>query len=163
MKRTRQQNAGALTAGLWFGAGLAVSGMTQPRKVIGFLDVFGAWDASLVFVMAGAIAVHFIAYRLVGRRRSPLLADHWALPTRRDIDLKLLVGAAVFGVGWGLAGYCPGPGLVSAASGSALALVFVVALLIGLRVTASAELAWRTRRSNATHTQSSHLEPHRLQ
>jgi uncharacterized membrane protein YedE/YeeE len=128
----------ALGSGLVFGAGLVVSGMTKPEKVIGFLDLFGAWDASLAFVMLGAIAVHFVAHRLVRGRSAPLLAPRFALPTRRDIDMKLVVGAAVFGVGWGLAGYCPGPGLVAAASGGG-AVVFVAALLAGTWLTAQLE------------------------
>jgi uncharacterized membrane protein YedE/YeeE len=126
----------AFVAGALFGAGLLVSGMTVPAKVIGFLDVFGAWDASLVLVMLGAIGVHFIAYRLISGRPSPLLGASWALPTRRDIDLKLLAGAAVFGLGWGLSGYCPGPAVVSLASGGAGTLVFFLAMLVGMLVTA---------------------------
>ena len=129
----------AFVAGAVFGAGLLVSGMAVPAKVIGFLDVFGAWDASLVFVMLGAIGVHFIAYRLISGRPSPLLGASWALPTRRDIDLKLVAGAAVFGLGWGLSGYCPGPAVVSLASGRAGILVFVLAMLAGMLVTARLE------------------------
>src|SRR6185295_7370618 len=98
--------------------GLAVSGMTRPSKVVGFLDVFGAWDASLAFVMVGAIGVHAVLQRVIARRGSPLFEDRFHLPTRRDVDARLLAGAAVFGVGWGLGGFCPGPGLVAAASGA---------------------------------------------
>ena len=122
----------AFGSGALFGAGLLVSGMTLPAKVIGFLDVFGAWDASLAFVMLGAIAVHFLAYRLIRGRASPLLAQKWALPTRRDIDFKLVAGAAVFGLGWGLAGYCPGPAVVSLASGASGVIVFTAAMLAGM-------------------------------
>lgn len=121
-------------AGLLFGIGLAIAGMTKPSKVIGFLDVFGQWDASLAFVMVGAILVHFIASRLVLRRSSPLLVARFHVPTRKDIDAPLVLGAALFGVGWGLGGYCPGPGLVSAASGSLAAIVFVVGMTIGAKV-----------------------------
>jgi uncharacterized membrane protein YedE/YeeE len=128
-----------------FGAGLVISGMTQPRKVLGFLDPFGAWDASLAFVMIGAIAVHFVACRVASGKSAPLFADRFALPTRGDVDVKLVSGAAVFGVGWGLSGYCPGPGLVSASSGGG-ALVFVAALLLGTWLTARLEqLAARKR------------------
>jgi len=131
----------ALGSGVLFGTGLLISGMTRPDKVLGFLDLFGAWDASLMFVMLGAIAVHALAYRMVRGRSAPLLAAKFALPTRRDVDMKLLLGAAVFGAGWGLAGYCPGPGLVAAVSGGG-ALVFVGSLLAGTWLTAQLE-SWR--------------------
>jgi len=122
----------ALGAGALFGVGLAVSGMTMPSKVMGFLDVLGAWDPSLAFVMIGAIAVHAVAYRLITRRSSPLVDTRFHLPTRKDIDARLVLGAALFGVGWGLAGYCPGPGLVSAAGGAVPALVFVAGMTLGM-------------------------------
>jgi hypothetical protein len=122
----------ALAAGLLFGVGLAVSGMTKADKVIGFLDVTDAWDPSLAFVMGGAMFVHVVLYRLVVRRPSPLFAARFAIPTRTDIDGRLLGGAALFGVGWGLGGYCPGPGLVAAPSGAANALVFVLFLALGI-------------------------------
>lgn len=125
-------NASALGAGLLFGLGLAVSGMTRPSKVLGFLDLFGAWDASLAFVMVGAIAVHLVAHRLVTRRASPLFASRFSLPARSDIDGRLLIGGLVFGVGWGLGGFCPGPGIVSAGSGSLVAIVFVVGMTAGM-------------------------------
>lgn len=126
------QALAALAAGLLFGAGLIVSGMTRPAKVIAFLDVFGDWDASLMFVMAGAIGVHCIAYRIARGSSAPLLAASFSIPTRRDIDTKLLFGALVFGAGWGLGGYCPGPGIASLAAGSAGVLVFVAAMLAGM-------------------------------
>jgi uncharacterized membrane protein YedE/YeeE len=124
--------AATLVAGLTFGAGLIVSGMTRPRKVIGFLDVFGNWDASLAFVMLGAIGVHLVVYRLVRKRPSPLFSKEWGIPSRRDIDLRLVLGAALFGAGWGIAGYCPGPSLVSVASAAPQILVFVTAMLLGV-------------------------------
>lgn len=125
----------ALLSGAIFGVGLCVSGMTRPDKVIGFLDVFGAWDASLVFVMGGAVAVYAVASRIVlARRATSFVAGAFQLPTRKDLDARLLVGAAIFGIGWGLGGYCPGPGLVSAASGSLPAAVFVVGMSVGLFV-----------------------------
>jgi uncharacterized membrane protein YedE/YeeE len=129
---------GALGAGLSFGAGLVLSGMTRPAKVLAFLDVFGEWDPSLAFVMAGAIAVHALGYRLVRRRRRPLGGDRFHVPERGVIDRRLLAGAALFGVGWGLAGYCPGPAVVALASGSlgvaVFALGFLVASSLGSRL-----------------------------
>jgi len=129
-----KRNAAAFGAGALFAVGLAVSGMTRPAKVVGFLDLAGDWDASLAFVMMGAIAVHFVAYRVVLRRPAPLFDGRFHLPTRKDIDLRLVLGAALFGVGWGLGGYCPGPGLVSAAAGSLGAIVFVVGMTAGMLI-----------------------------
>jgi len=122
----------ALATGALFGAGLTVSGMTKPSKVVGFLDFAGAWDPSLLFVMAGAIAVYFVASRRVTRRAAPLFDRQFHLPTRKDIDARLVLGAVLFGVGWGLAGFCPGPGLASAGTGSITALVFVAAMTAGM-------------------------------
>lgn len=122
----------ALTAGSLFGVGLAVSGMTLPAKVIGFLDVTGHWDPTLAFVMAGAIAVHFILFRLILRRRAPIFDSHFHVPTRRDIDLRLIGGAALFGVGWGLAGQCPGPALTNLATGAPSAFLFVATMAAGM-------------------------------
>lgn len=122
----------AFGSGALFGAGLVVSGMVKPAKVVGFLDFAGKWDASLMFVMAGAVAVYLVAYRLITRRRAPLFDTRFHIPTRKDIDLRLLAGAAVFGVGWGLGGYCPGPGLVSIGAGAIPALVFVAAMTAGM-------------------------------
>lgn len=120
-------------AGLVFALGLGVAGMTKPAKVLGFLDLFGAWDASLAFVMVGAIAVYAVAFRAVRGRAAPLFDDRFHLPTRKDLDLRLVLGAALFGVGWGLAGYCPGPGLVAAATGSPGGLAFVLGLALGTK------------------------------
>ena len=122
----------AAIAGAMFGAGLLLSGMTRPDKVLGFLDVTGRWDPSLAFVMVGAIGVHAIAYRLIRRRPSPLLDTRFHWPADTAIDRRLLAGAAVFGVGWGLAGFCPGPALVAAATGASSALVFVGAMFAGM-------------------------------
>jgi uncharacterized membrane protein YedE/YeeE len=124
----------ALSAGVLFGAGLALSGMTKPSKVANFLDLAGPWDPSLGFVMAGAIAVYFIALLLLRHRQAPLLAPRFVLPKRTQIDAPLVVGAAVFGVGWGLGGFCPGPGLVAAGSGSRSALIFVVGMTLGVLI-----------------------------
>lgn len=122
----------ALAAGLVFGVGLLVSGMTQPAKVVNFLDVAGDWDPSLAFVMGGAIAVHFLAYRVVPRLQKPVWAERWSLPTRKDIDARLIVGAALFGAGWGLGGYCPGPALTSAIAGASSTLIFTGSMLGGM-------------------------------
>jgi len=115
--------------------------MTQPAKVIGFLDVFGDWDPSLAFVMGGAVATHAILRRLVIRRTAPLLEAGFSLPTLTSIDGRLLGGAALFGVGWGIAGFCPGPALVATGAGARAAMVFTVAMLAGMflhsRITAS--------------------------
>lgn len=131
--------AAPFVAGVLFGSGLLLSGMTRPEKVLGFLDWFGAWDASLLLVMAGAVGVHAMAYRLISGRSSPLLARQWSLPPRRAIDLRLLLGAATFGVGWGLSGYCPGPAIVSLAEASSGVLVFTLATLLGMLSAAQLE------------------------
>jgi uncharacterized protein len=124
----------AFAAGLVFGVGLIVSGMTDPGKVIGFLDITGTWDPSLAFVMIGAIFIGFFAFRIAGTRSRSLLHGAMHLPQRRDIDARLLIGSALFGVGWGMAGFCPGPALVSSASGVEAAAVFVAAMLGGMAV-----------------------------
>lgn len=117
--------------GLLFGAGLALGGMTDARVVLGFLDLAGTWDPRLLLVMGGGLAVTALGVRLAERRGRPFLADHLQLPTARDLDAKLIGGAALFGVGWGVAGYCPGPGLAALAINPGEALVFVPALLAG--------------------------------
>ncbi|MBS0373956.1 MAG: hypothetical protein JSR73_05220 [Proteobacteria bacterium] len=121
----------ALVAGLLFGAGLILSGMTNPANVLAFLDVTGDWRPALAFTMAGAIAVTLPAYALIRRRGSTLRSRVARLATRGRIDLPLLAGSAVFGVGWGLAGICPGPGVVILTTGDRRAFAFVVALIIG--------------------------------
>ncbi|HEX7843653.1 MAG TPA: DUF6691 family protein [Kofleriaceae bacterium] len=123
----------ALLAGALFGAGLVVSGMTQPARVLGFLDPLGRWDPSLLFVMGSALAVYAALFRAIRRHRGqPWLEARFHVPSRRDIDPPLILGAALFGIGWGLGGLCPGPGIVAAASGSASALAFVIAMLAGM-------------------------------
>lgn len=124
--------AGSLVAGLVFGVGLVISGMVSPAKVIGFLDLAGAWDPSLALVMAGAVAVSAIAFAAAGRRSSTLLGAAIALPSTRDIDRRLVLGGLAFGVGWGLAGFCPGPAIVALGAGQIKALVFVGAMLAGM-------------------------------
>jgi hypothetical protein len=118
--------------GLLFGFGLILSGMTDPGKVIGFLDLFGTWDPSLAFVMGGAIAVGFFAFRVAGQRTQNFLGGAMRLPTSRDIDQRLVVGSLLFGAGWGLAGFCPGPALVSLGAGQDKAVVFVIAMVLGM-------------------------------
>ena len=115
--------------GLLFGLGLILSGMTDPGKVTGFLDLFGLWDPSLALVMGGAIAVGFFAFTLAKKRTTNFLGGMLRLPAKNQIDKPLIIGSLLFGAGWGLAGFCPGPALVSMASGQPKALVFVVAML----------------------------------
>jgi uncharacterized membrane protein YedE/YeeE len=121
----------AFAAGLLFGLGLSLGGMTQPAVVLGFLDIFGAWDPRLVFVMAGAVLTTAIGYRLVLRRSRPLLAERFQWPTSRRIDVRLIGGAALFGIGWGIAGYCPGPALASLGAGVPALLVLVACMIAG--------------------------------
>ena len=122
----------ALLAGLVFGLGLIVSGMADPAKVLGFLDLGGAWDPSLAFVMASAIGVGAFAFATARKRSVSFLGAAMKLPTSRDIDRRLVIGSAAFGIGWGIAGFCPGPGLVALGMGEVKALVFVVAMLLGM-------------------------------
>jgi hypothetical protein len=122
----------ALLAGLVFGLGLIVSGMANPAKVLGFLDLAGDWDPSLAFVMAGAIAVGLVAFTLARQRTVSLLGAPMKLPTARDIDRRLVAGSTLFGIGWGIAGFCPGPALTALGLGQAKAVVFVVAMLAGM-------------------------------
>ena len=125
----------AIALGALFGVGLLISGMTDPARVVGFLQLDRGWDPTLAFVMAGAIAVNAPLLAWTRRRSRPLLGARFHLPTRRDLDLPRVLGAAIFGVGWGLAGLCPGPGIVAAGAGSGPALGFVAAMLVGMAVT----------------------------
>lgn len=122
----------ALLAGLVFGLGLLVSGMANPAKVLGFLDLAGAWDPSLAFVMAGAIGIGTIGFSLAGQRPLSWLGSQMKLPTATKIDRRLILGGALFGIGWGLAGFCPGPALTALGMGEAKAIVFVVSMLAGM-------------------------------
>ncbi len=126
------RNVSAFAAGLAFGVGLILSGMTRPSKVLAFLDVFGDWDPSLLFVMGGAVGVYAVGYRLRRESRSP---PPCAMPSTGKVDARLLLGAAVFGVGWGLSGYCPGPAVVSLGSGSFGVIVFLACVLAGMALT----------------------------
>lgn len=126
-----KRNLLALCCGVLFGIGLLVSGMTQPSKVLGFLDVTGAWDPSLMFVMIGGIGVHLVLSHWIVKRSAPLFDTTFHLPAHRRLDPKLVGGAALFGVGWGLGGFCPGPALTTALT-STTSLTFVVAMAVGM-------------------------------
>ena len=122
----------AFACGALFALGLAISGMTHPSKVLAFLDFAGAWDPSLALVMGVGVLVNVLLFRVALRRGAPLLGGTFALPDKRAIDARLVGGAAVFGVGWGLGGFCPGPAVVSVAGGAAPVIVFVVAMVVGM-------------------------------
>jgi uncharacterized protein len=131
----------SLLAGVVFGAGLTLSDMVNPARVLNFLDIAGNWDPTLIFVMAGGLAVTTLGYRLIFRRDAPVFGGRFNLPTQPQIDLPLIGGAALFGVGWGLAGICPGPALADLVTLEPKVLLFVVAMLVGMIVAN----AWRTR------------------
>lgn len=118
--------------GFIFAIGLVISGMTQPQKVVGFLNLFNGWDPTLIFVMGGAVTVHFITYRLIRKRKTPILAPSFQVPTKTEITPALVLGATIFGFGWGLAGFCPGPAVTAIASFESRPLIFVISMLIGM-------------------------------
>lgn len=122
----------AFICGLLFAAGLGISGMTKPERVQGFLDIFGNWDPSLVFTMGGAVIMYALLYQLSRTLTKPMFAETFFVPTRRDLDIRLLSGSAMFGFGWGLSGYCPAPALVAAGGGVAPVFVFVGSMLAGM-------------------------------
>ncbi len=124
----------ALFSGALFGLGLAVSGMVDPAKVIGFLDVAGDWDPTLALVMGGALLVTIPTFRLILKRPRPVLGDDFALPTKSSLDARLLGGSALFGVGWGLSGFCPGPAVTALATGLPVVFAFVAAMVAGMAV-----------------------------
>lgn len=121
-----------LALGLLFGAGLVISGMADPAKVLNFLDLFGTWDPSLAFVMGGAVLVAFVGYRIVLRRPAPITGGTFHLPTSNDIDSRVIMGPAIFGIGWGLGGFCPGPALAALGLGATGTLAFVPAMMLGM-------------------------------
>jgi uncharacterized membrane protein YedE/YeeE len=125
------QLAAAFATGIIFGLGLSISEMINPARVTGFLDITGHWDPTLVFVMGGALAITIPAFALILRRSRPLLDGEFYLPMKRAVDRPLILGAAIFGIGWGLGGFCPGPALAALASGSPAVLLFVVAMVAG--------------------------------
>jgi len=130
MKRTS-----ALLSGLLFGLGLAASGMTDTRKVIGFLDIFGNWDPDLIFVMGSAVITTFIGFKFVlSHRAGPLFGSIFSIPTRSEIDSRLVIGAALFGIGWGLYGYCPGPALASIIYLSPVTIGFIIFMMMGMKL-----------------------------
>jgi uncharacterized membrane protein YedE/YeeE len=134
----------SLFIGIIFGAGLALSDMVNPARVLNFFDVAGTWDPTLIFVMGGALVTTILGYRLVFVRKAPLIGGAFHLPTLRQIDLSLIGGAATFGVGWGLAGFCPGPGLAALVAMEPKVWLFVIAMLAGMTVTK----VWRDRQSS---------------
>ena len=124
----------AFFAALLFGIGLGISGMTLPSKVIGFLDITGDWDPSLMAVMAGAIAINAVTYIFVKRRAKPVFVERFHIPSKKEIDWKLIGGAAIFGIGWGLGGFCPGPAIVSLATGESGVLMFFGSMISGILI-----------------------------
>ena len=138
----KRQLVAAFGCGVLFAVGLALSGMTEPARVLGFLDFFGAWDPTLAFVMMGAIGTHAVLYRMVTRRMKPVLAAEFSIPKKRDLDQPLILGSALFGVGWGLSGLCPGPAIENLATLSPRLVVFVIAMALGM----AAHDAWQPRR-----------------
>lgn len=128
------QRISEFAIGLVFGLGLIISGMTDPGKVLAFLDLSGPWDPSLALVMGGAMLVGLLAFTLARKRSTSVLGGHMQLPTARQIDRRLVLGSLVFGVGWGIAGFCPGPAIVSLGAGEPKAVVFVLAMLAGMGI-----------------------------
>lgn len=126
-----KQNLVSFGVGLLFAIGLVISGMTQPQKIISFLNP-EQWDPALLFVMLGAVGIHFISYPLIKRRSSPLLDSKWHVPTRKDVTTRLILGSALFGIGWGIAGFCPGPALTSIVSGDIRSFYFVGSMILGM-------------------------------
>lgn len=132
IKQNHFRVGAAFLVGLVFSLGLGISGMTQPQKVVGFLQLGSGWDPSLMFVMMGAIPVHAIVYYWIRNKKSPLFDSKWHVPTSKEITKPLVVGSALFGFGWALGGYCPGPALTSLGAGSRSAMVFVGFMVIGM-------------------------------
>ncbi len=127
-----KNNLVSFVVGFVFAIGLGVSGMTQPQKIIGFFDLSGNWDPSLIFVMLGAISVHFFIYKFIKNKKAPLLSLNWHVPTKKEITPALVFGGLLFGVGWGLAGYCPGPALASIGSFNQTPIIFIVSMIAGM-------------------------------
>jgi hypothetical protein len=133
-----------LLSGLLFGTGLTISGMVNPMKILNFLDISGPWDATLIFVMGAGIVVTLIGYQIIFQRNAPLFATSFRLPTSQDIDAKLLGGAALFGLGWGLSGFCPGPAIASLVFGRMESATFVIAMATGMFLTKQIQNRIRT-------------------
>ena len=124
-----------LLSGLLFGIGLTISGMVNPMKILNFLDISGPWDATLIFVMGAGLVVTLLGYQIIFKRNAPLFAPSFKLPTSQNIDVKLLGGAALFGLGWGLSGFCPGPAIASVVYGNTESITFVIAMAAGMILT----------------------------
>ena len=122
----------SLLSGIIFAIGLGISGMTQPQKIVGFLDLFGDWDPTLLFVMVGAIGVHSLAYLTRKKDKGPQFTSEYSIPESQTITKSLIIGSALFGMGWGISGYCPGPGVVSLFSGHLASLNFVISMIVGM-------------------------------
>jgi len=135
--------------GLIFGVGISISGMANPAKVLNFFDVAGSWDPSLIFVMGGALVTTFVGYRFVLRRPAPALEDSFQVPTRRDFDLSLIGGSAVFGIGWGIAGFCPGGALPALGTGRWEVITFTLALVAGVLVAKALQRVALAKAANA--------------
>ena len=133
-----------LLSGLLFGAGVTISGMVNPMKVLNFLDISGPWDATLIFVMGAGLVVTLLGYQIIFRRGAPLFAASFRLPISQDIDAKLLGGAALFGLGWGISGFCPGPAVASVVFGRMESMTFVVAMAAGMIITKQIQIRMRT-------------------
>jgi uncharacterized protein len=127
-----KQAIASFFCGALFTTGLAVSGMTRPAKIIGFLDVFGAWDYSLVFVLASAVGVYYLTFQLVVKKKKPVLSARFLLPVRTDVDRRSVIGAVIFGIGWGISGLCPGPILATLSNGTSSVLILLVCMAAGL-------------------------------
>lgn len=127
-----KNNLSAFFAGFIFSSGLVISGMTNPEKVKGFLNVFGPWDPSLIFVMLAAVSVHFITYKMIRRRKSPLFSSHWHVSEKSEITKSLVMGSILFGIGWGIAGFCPGPAITLLATVHSTTIIFVASMLLGM-------------------------------
>ena len=133
-----------LLSGLLFGAGVTISGMVNPMKVLNFLDISGPWDATLIFVMGAGLVVTLLGYQVIFRRSAPLFATSFRLPTSQDIDAKLLSGAALFGLGWGISGFCPGPAVASVVFGRMESMTFVIAMAAGMIIPKQIQNRMRT-------------------
>jgi len=140
----------SLIVGLIFGIGLILAGMTNPAKVIGFLDITGTWDPSLAFVMGGAVLVAVVAFRVAKKRTANFLGGAMRMPTSDMIDKRLVIGSLLFGAGWGMAGFCPGPALTSIGTGNPKAVIFVVAMIVGMAIFELADRFWHQPRQAAT-------------
>lgn len=141
-----KKNMAAAVVGFIFSLGLGLAGMTNPQRIQGFLDVFGAWDPTLLFVMIGAVGLHFITYKIIRRRKSPLLTTEWHVPKNTKITASLVTGSALFGAGWGLAGYCPGPAVTSLASLQSAPFLFTGGMILGMALFKAMDLKLKFNR-----------------